>query len=193
MGKFRSMSSKTVKAGGPPLWKRVIVSSVNGLRALVLKVLRMPDSFVFGFPNEWAFFQKEHPKFVEALDCLAETQQKAMKRTFVPSSAAEELVFFSGSLVMEDFVELWVLAGNGCGLGALKVLRGMYERTVTAAYVSQFPEQARRFWNFGVIAHRRVLNNAKELYGLAELKKILGADHFDRRERSDFHLLPIVR
>ena len=41
----------------------------------------------------------------------------------------------------------------------------MYERTVTAAFVSKFPDEAARFWNFGVISYRRLLNNAKTLYG----------------------------
>jgi hypothetical protein len=151
----------------------------------VLKVVRMQgDSFIFGFSNEWTFFQKQHPKFVEALDSLADTGQKTIKRLFVPNTPAEELIFFSGVLVLEEFAELWVLAGNGCGVGALKILRGMYERTVTAAYISKFPEEASRFWIFGAIAYRRVLNNVREIYGLEQLKEILGADHFDEAEKN---------
>ena len=65
---------------------------------------RLPDGIpIFGFPDEWAFFRKEHPQFVDALETLAVLQQKLMKRTFTPTSPAEELVFFSGSLVQEDF------------------------------------------------------------------------------------------
>lgn len=147
--------------------------------------LELPEgSFVFGFPEEWVAFQQKHPKFVEALAPLAETAQHAIRRSFIPKSPADELVFFMGALVLEDFTELWLLAGNGCGTGALKILRGMYERTVTAAYVSKFPDEARRFWRFGAIAHRRVLNNAKLLYGSEQLKGLLSAAHLEEVEKN---------
>jgi hypothetical protein len=138
----------------------------------------------FGFPDEWTFFQSNHPKFVEGLRPLAETTERILKREFVPRSLAEELVYFSGVLVAEDFTELWILASNGLGVGGLKILRGMYERTVTAAYISKFPDEASRFWKFGSIAHRRVLNNAKELYGTTQLKQLLGEHHFDEVEKN---------
>jgi hypothetical protein len=104
----------------PPFWKRFIASAVSRLRSFVLKLLHMTDSgaqipigtFIFGFPPEWQQFQKEHSKFVDALGTLADIQQKVMKREFVPRSPAEDLVYFSGSLVMEEFSELWLLAGN---------------------------------------------------------------------------------
>jgi hypothetical protein len=130
------------------------------------------DSYRFGFPDQWAAFYKEHPKFVAGLETLAGTQKKVMKRIFVPKSLPEKLIFFSGSVVMEDFSELWLLAGNGCGVGALKILRGLYERTVTAAYLSKFPDQAQRFWNYKAVANRRLFNTAKDIYGSEQLKEV---------------------
>ena len=45
-----------------------------------------------------------------------------------------DLIFYTlGRMAVDDFSELVVLAGNGWGIGALKTLRGMYERIVTAA------------------------------------------------------------
>src|SRR5271167_491232 len=49
------------------------------------------------------------------------------------------IVYTLGRIAVDDFNELVVLAGNGRGVGALKILRGMYERIVTAAYVAQTP------------------------------------------------------
>ena len=43
-----------------------------------------------------------------------------------------------GRICVEEFNEILLLAGNGRGVGALKVLRGMFERAV---YV--------RFWLLG--------------------------------------------
>ena len=134
-------------------------------------------AFVFGFADQWLAFQQAHPEFIAALEPLAKTTEKAMRRTFNHKKPADALVFLSGSVVHEDFTEIWVLAGNGLGTGALKILRGMYERTVTAAYLSRFPDEAKRFWDYGSIALRRLINNAKEVYGIEQLNQVLSADY----------------
>jgi hypothetical protein len=140
--------------------------------------IKMKDGdYIFGFPDEWAKFQERFPAFLEAFDALAETINKVRVRTFTPKSPADETVFFLASLVFEDFTEVWLMAGNGLGTGALKVLRGMYERAVTAAYISRFPDEAKQFWKYGPIAHHKVLYHAKELYGQPYLESVLGADH----------------
>lgn len=55
------------------------------------------------------------------------------------------IVYTLGRIVLDDFGELIVLAGNGWGIGALKILRGMYERCVTAAYIAKTPAASRAF------------------------------------------------
>jgi len=139
---------------------------------------------LFGFPDEWAKFQERFPAFLKAFDALAGTMNKVRIRAFTPRTHPADLtVFFLASLVSEDFAEVWVMAGNGLGTGALKVLRGMYERAVTAAYISQFADEAKRFWKYSSIPHRKLLNHAKELHGLAFLETVLGADHVKTVER----------
>jgi Family of unknown function (DUF5677) len=46
---------------------------------------------------------------------------------------------------VDEFSEVVVLAGNGWGVGALKILRGMYELVVIAAYIAKAPEASRAF------------------------------------------------
>ena len=116
--------------------------------------------YIFGFPDEWAKFQERFSPFLEKFGDLAKTIDKVQNRTFMSQGLADMTVFFLGSLVAQDFTEVWLLAGNGLGTGALKVLRGMYERAVTAAFISRFPDEAKRFWNYGAIARRKVLNHA---------------------------------
>jgi hypothetical protein len=53
----------------------------------------------------------------------------------------------------------------------------MYERAVTAAYISKHPDEAKRFWKYWPIPHRKVLNHAKELLGRDGVASVLGADH----------------
>ena len=55
------------------------------------------------------------------------------------------IVYTLGRMATDDFGELTVLAGNGWGIGALKILRGMYERIVTSAYIAKTPEASRAF------------------------------------------------
>ena len=55
------------------------------------------------------------------------------------------IVYTLGRIAVDDFSELVVLAGNGWGVGALKILRGMYERVVTSAYIAKTPQASRAF------------------------------------------------
>lgn len=56
---------------------------------------------------------------------------------------ADRVVFGFGRIIADDFGEVITLSGNGRGIGAYKVLRGMYERLVTAAYIAKHPAEAR--------------------------------------------------
>jgi hypothetical protein len=58
---------------------------------------------------------------------------------------ADVIVYTLGRIAVDDFSELVILAGNGWGVGALKILRGMYERIVTSAYIAKKPEASRAF------------------------------------------------
>ena len=51
--------------------------------------------------------------------------------------------FILARLAIDEFSEMLVLASNGYGLGAMKILRSMYEKVVTSAYVAQNPEVSR--------------------------------------------------
>jgi hypothetical protein len=58
---------------------------------------------------------------------------------------ADRIVFFLGRIALDDFGEVLILVGNGRGIGAYKILRGMYERVVTATFLDANPASARPF------------------------------------------------
>ncbi len=58
---------------------------------------------------------------------------------------ADRVIFGLGRVIVDDFGEIITLAGNGRGVGANKILRGMYEALVTAAYIAKNPAEARPF------------------------------------------------
>lgn len=63
---------------------------------------------------------------------------------------------------MEDFNEVLLLCGNGYGIGAEKLIRGMYERAVTLVYLHQHPEYADDFLDYHKVAVATHLPVAKK-------------------------------
>ena len=62
--------------------------------------------------------------------------------TFDDRVTADRVIFYLGRIAVDDFGELLVLSGNGKGIGAYKILRGMYERIVHAAFIAKNPPEA---------------------------------------------------
>jgi hypothetical protein len=81
-------------------------------------------------------------------------------------------------------METLLLCGNGYGVAGLKIVRGQYERTVAAAYLAKNPASAERFVEFGYIQNRRMLNQARELYGDEELRTQLSEGKIEEIERA---------
>jgi hypothetical protein len=70
---------------------------------------------------------------------------------------------------VEDFFEILLLAGNGYGIAAQKLLRGLYERAVTARYLSGHPRMARAFWSFARINMYKLMAPLEKAHGRADL------------------------
>jgi Family of unknown function (DUF5677) len=71
---------------------------------------------------------------------------------------AEFVIFYLGRAAADDFGELLILCGNGRGIGAYKILRGMYERVVTAAFIAKNPSEARLFLSYSFIQREKLWN-----------------------------------
>ena len=65
----------------------------------------------------------------------------------------------------EDFGEILLLCGNGYRIGAKKILRGMYERAVTAWHLHDHPEEAENFFDFGLIRQYQFMKKVREASG----------------------------
>lgn len=123
-----------------------------------------------GKPKEWKDFAKRHQLFFKRYAELLEAQNIAFIRTMNDASQRDSVVFYEGRLAVEDFQEILLLAGNGNGVGALKILRGMYERTVHGRYLSQAPEsEVDNFYDWYWVQKHKL----KE-----ELTKTMGKDFF---------------
>jgi hypothetical protein len=103
---------------------------------------------VYGFPDAWADFDRRHPEWSVVFSRLGEVINMAFSRRQIMDTKIEKFVYFYGNLVAEDFMELFLMAANGYGYGAMKLLRSMYEHTVTLKYLHDHPDEFEAFFDF---------------------------------------------
>jgi Family of unknown function (DUF5677) len=123
--------------------------------------LRVPVGF--GHREKWAHFLESNPAGTRAIQNALDLSRKIFLRTLRSDSPADRVGFYLGRICVEDFDEALLLSGNGYGVGAFKILRGMYERAVTAAYLFKYPSKAPRFLDYHKVHKYRALNHAKKL------------------------------
>jgi hypothetical protein len=139
------------------------------------------NPYTVGFPKEWDDFFKSHPNWAEKYKALHSTLKKIFIREFKPKNAADKVVFFLGRLCLEDFNEVFLLCANGYGFGGLKILRGLYERTVTAGYISKNPNEAELFLEYHFIQKGKMLSHAKGFFG--NIKDQIDANEIEDAEQ----------
>jgi hypothetical protein len=112
-------------------------------KKLFLRALRQPD-------------QQE----VKRLSQLPEDDPEVV--AFEDKMTADRVIFYLGRMAVDDFGEILTLAGNGRGFGAYKIVRGMYERIVTALYLEKNPAEARAFAESSAITKLNYLKRTFE-------------------------------
>jgi hypothetical protein len=106
--------------------------------------------------EEWPFLQGVieqvflnrtiHPPSKETWEKVSHLRDDAPEVMAIEDKYKTDVIAYTlGRIAVDDFSELVILAGNGWGFGALKILRGMYERVVTSAYIAKKPEASRAF------------------------------------------------
>lgn len=145
-----------------------------------------PANFIVGNPEEWRTFAAEYKSFLEVVQKVFDTGDILYGRTFKPKNNADLVVFGLGVLCLEDFHEIYTLAGNGLGFGAAKILRGMFERLVTATYLNKHPEFASRFISFEHIRHYKLALPLWEAYG----DEFIAKADFDEMKAEKDRVLP---
>lgn len=102
----------------------------------------------FGLPSEQTNFLVRHQLFFKHYSHLKCATEIAFLRTLETSEPSDRVVFYMGRLCVEDFSEIILLCGNGYGLGGMRLLRGMYERAVTARYLHLHPDAAQDYLDY---------------------------------------------
>ena len=128
-----------------------------------------PSGVQFGFEEEWAEFAKTNPIFMQRFTNLRTALDTALTRTEATREPVDRVVYFCGRLCAEDFFEILLLCGNGYGVGGWKILRGMYERAVTARYLYVHPGEAEAFLDFHPIAMHKLAKAIEDTMGRGAL------------------------
>jgi hypothetical protein len=77
----------------------------------------------------------------------------------------DKFVYFYGNLVAEEFLELFLMAVNGYGFGAMKLLRSMYEHTVTLKYLHEHLDELQAFFDFDRVQQYKLTQQIIETFG----------------------------
>lgn len=134
---------------------------------------------VYGFADAATAFDERHPHWTAVMSRLGQVCNLAFTRTQVMSEPIDKFVHLYGSLIAEDFWELFLMAANGYGFGAMKLLRSMYEHTVTLKYLHDSPDELQAFFDFDGVQQYRLTKQIKETFG----KDALSADTVATTER----------
>jgi hypothetical protein len=124
----------------------------------------IPDLISFGFLDECEDFKTRNGPFIERFPRL-KTAIELSDASVSLEGLHQQTIMLLCRLAREDFMEILLLAANGYGVGAEKLLRGLYEKVVTAYYLIDHPEKARDFTDFGLINIHRVVRDSAELLG----------------------------
>jgi len=120
----------------------------------ILKLQDRLDSFRMQFPN----FIERLPSIVEAIDITLNHSGLS-----APNSKADKSIFLLCNAVVCEFEEVIHLCSGGFGIGSMKVLRGMFEKTVTADYLMRNPKEAICFMAFHRIQDHKLKAEQKRL------------------------------
>jgi len=120
---------------------------------------------IFGFQEEWADFQKRNARFLERFPNFEKAFNLAFGRTMKLTEVIDKFVLMYGRVCLEDFFEILLCCGNGNGVAAQKLLRGLYERVVTLRYLHEHPTELDDFLDYHWVAQRKLMNACKETMG----------------------------
>jgi hypothetical protein len=143
----------------------------------------MDQQIIFGFQERWQAFQERNEKFLSRFISLQAAFDVAFARSMSDSEPIDRVVYMLGRLCVEDFFEIILLAGNGYGIGALKLLRGLYERAVTLGYLSEHPSEVDLFLNYHLVHQHKLLGAIKRTFGDDALPAAMTAEQEQQYEK----------
>ena len=111
--------------------------------------------------REW-FFGK-YSESLGKIEVLHSTVLDFLEAVTGKKEATDKIVLFLARSCLREFNEILLLCSNRYGIGALKILRPLYERVVTLKYVAQHPCEAEQFIQYSDIHWHKLLVEADSI------------------------------
>jgi uncharacterized protein DUF5677 len=134
-------------------------------------VTEAQDHPVIGTPTEWKHFVARNPLFAGRHHRINDACTAILGRTLHRADLRDKAIFFTGHRIADDFMEIVVLAGNGEGRGAQKLLRPMFEQLVTLKYLIKHPDEFENYWNYFPVDRRKLAKAIESTLGPGVLGK----------------------
>jgi len=118
---------------------------------------------ITAFPDgaEFSKLQEAHPLLVSGLDQIAagftELFELIEKQE---SSMSSNILYMLIGASYREYEEVLILGLNAYGSGAMKLLRALYERTVTTQYLMLHPQKVQQFVDFTAVHWHKLLLEA---------------------------------
>jgi hypothetical protein len=119
----------------------------------------MPDDPQDVLPKNWSMFLESHPQFPSMMWNWVTLIQNLLKRT--PLGDGDDLGFLICGFMAASVVDLndiLTLIHANSRSGAPKLLRSLYERTVTMKYLAEHPGEVEKFIGFQSIDWKQVID-----------------------------------
>lgn len=112
----------------------------------------MNHKIAFGFPEFWPTAEKECANFFrqsETFSTLVDSILRAATEKASTRTTTERVIYSMSRATANSFTEVITLIGNGCGLGAMKLARSMFESTVMVEYLRTHPHEVKDYLDYG--------------------------------------------
>lgn len=124
-----------------------------------------------GSQHEQKHFLNRHSLFFKRYPNLKSVMDKTFIREVYDPQLVDTVIFYLGRLCVEDFMEILLLSCNGYGIGGMKLLRGMFERAVTARYLHQEPSETDNFVNYYYVTAHKLIEPIERTFGENSIRK----------------------
>lgn len=130
------------------------------------------EKAVFGFPDfAKTVFAEYGPALRLAIDDsdLADEMFTALPRQ---QSLEQIVIYMLVRMTATGWMELLILVGNGAGLGAMKISRGMFESAVMAEYLRKTPAEMEDYIEYGRVLDLKRLRMYPESISREQAREI---------------------
>ena len=124
-----------------------------------------PDISTISNARRHPSLASKFPELCSTFPLLVEVVTRSFDRAFRCIGPQPLAVYGLGRQCVEDFLEIVCLCENNLPSGSQKLLRGLFERTVTADGLAEESDQAQRFADFYNVSADRILRRATGAFG----------------------------